>query len=478
MHAKPQREVAPAILAPDALRAQLDRNAAAEQELGERIRAAGVEYLYYQFVSLTGRVLAKVVPADQLQRNLFRGVQFHGAAVTDLAVGRDGTLVASGPEREEILAIPDAATFAVLPWDPSFGRFICNLYRRTDVDAAAGQPLPTCVRGALARAHTRFRDQTGLQLRSGTEPEMSWLGESITPWWNDRTDPSYHIGALEMMRPIVKRIISYARAMGLTMIEGDYEDNGQLELNFEYDDCERTCDRLVTYRQICVQVASEFGVTASFMAKPSATAMANGCHHNLSLWREDENIFRDPTIPTLHLTEPARHALGGLLTHSRGLLALLAPTVNSYARFWHVGAFAPTRVDWGFDNRTCAVRVSASGRLEYKLPDASVNPYLSHAVILGAMADGLEREIDPGPPQSGDSYDATVVATDSATRDFGALPKTLGDALAASTESSLARDWLGDELFQTHTALKTAEWEAFCSAVTDWHRDRYLRAIP
>ena len=252
----------------DTLNAHLERNAAAGAELADQVREAGVEFIYYQFVSLTGRVLAKLVPAEHLARNLERGVQFFGAAVTDMAVGRDGALIASGPEREEFLAIPDASTFAVLPWDRSFGRFICNLYRRTDARVEPGTPLATCVRHNLQRAHAAFRADTGLQLRSGTEPEMSWFGDTIKPWWNDATDPSYHYGALEQMRPIVKRVIAYGQAMGLTMIEGDYEDNAQIELNFAYDDCELTCDRLLTYRQICMQVATEFGVTATFMPKP------------------------------------------------------------------------------------------------------------------------------------------------------------------------------------------------------------------
>jgi glutamine synthetase len=462
----------------DTLSAHLARNATAEAELAERVREAGVEYIYYQFVSLTGRVLAKVVPAEHLARNLQRGVQFFGAAVTDMAVGRDGALIASGPEREEFLAIPDASTFAVLPWDRSFGRFICNLYRRTDARVEPGAPLPTCVRHNLQRAHAAFRAATGLQLRSGTEPEMSWIGDTIKPWWNDATQPSYHFGALELMRPIVKRVIAYGQAMGLTMIEGDYEDNAQIELNFAYDDCELTCDRLVTYRQICMQVASELGVSATFMPKPSPRAMANGCHHNLSLWDGEENVFVDPAERALHLTQTARHALGGLLAHSRPMLALLAPTVNSYARYWHVGAFAPTIVNWGYDNRTCAVRVSAPGRLEYKLPDASVNPYISHAAILAAVADGLKRQIDPGPEQSGDSWDAGVVADDQRARGFGQLPRTLGDALTALGEDDVVRSAFPADLLDAFTQLKTAEWEEFCAAVTDWHLDRYLRAIP
>jgi glutamine synthetase len=199
--------------------------------------------------------------------------------------------------------------------------------------------------------------------------------------------------------------------------------------------------------------------------------MANGCHHNLSLWRGDENVFVDEGNDTLHVSETAQHALGGILEHSRGMLALLAPTVNSYARYWDVGQFAPAVVNWGFDNRTCAVRVSASGRLEYKLPDASVNPFISHAAVLESIADGLERGIDPGSPQSEDSYG------DSAGR-FPALPRTLGDALAALAEDGVVRSALPDALYDAFVEYKTDEWERFCGTVTEWHREMYLRAIP
>jgi glutamine synthetase len=458
-------------MASAALEQRLEQNAAAQAGLAERIRESGVELVYYQFVTLNGRVMAKVAPARHLARNLERGVQFHGSAVADLATSRHGTLIASGPEREEFLALPDASTFAVLPWDTTYGRFFCDLYTRRDRAEEPGEPLPTCVRSNLARVHARFGERTGLELRSGTEPEMSWLGEDVEVWSQPNVSPAYHIGALETMRPIVKRVIAYAQAMELDMIEGDYEDTGQLELNFQFDRCERTCDRLVTYRQICAQVAREFGVIASFMPKPAVGLMANGCHHNLSLWRGDENVFVDEGNDTLHVSETARHALGGILEHSRGMLALLAPTVNSYARYWDVGQFAPAVVNWGFDNRTCAVRVSASGRLEYKLPDASVNPFISHAAVLESIADGLERGIDPGSPQSEDSYG------DSAGR-FPALPRTLGDALAALAEDGVVRSALPDALYDAFVEYKTDEWERFCGTVTEWHREMYLRAIP
>lgn len=462
----------------DRLDALLERNRAAEADLVDRVRAEGVEFVYYQFVTLNARVMAKVAPATHLSRNLFKGVQFHGSAVADLATSRHGTLIASSSEAEEFVAIPDAATFAVLPWDRRFARMYCFLFRRPDRASGAGEPLPTCVRSNLARVHEEFIAATGYELRTGTEPEMSWFGDDIQPISPPNVSPAYHIGALEMMRPIASQVVGYAQALGLDMIEGDYEDTAQLELNFMYDRAERTCDNLTTYRLVCAQVAKEHGVIASFMPKPAVGAMANGCHHNLSLWAGDTNALEEPGITELHVSEVAKHALGGILTHSRGALAVLAPTVNSYARYSDVGQFAPTIANWGYDNRTCAVRISANGRLEYKLPDASVNPYLSHAVILRVVADGLARRLDPGPPQSGDSYDDAVVAADRAARGIPPLPKTLGEALAALESDDVVRSAMTDELYAAFVEYKTDEWERFCGTVTEWHREMYLRAIP
>jgi glutamine synthetase len=199
---------------------QQEQTASELADVTGRVSESGVEHIYYQFVTLSGRVMAKVVPAAHLARNLEKGVQFHGSAITDLVSDRHGNLIASGPDAEEFLALPDTSTFAVLPWAPNTGRFFCNLYRRRDAATDHGVPLATCVRTTLRNAHERFRQATGLELRSGCEPEMSWFGGDIEPHVLPNGSPAYHIGALEMMRPIVQRVIAYAQAMGLDMIEG------------------------------------------------------------------------------------------------------------------------------------------------------------------------------------------------------------------------------------------------------------------
>jgi glutamine synthetase len=446
--------------------ADLDAVAEIQRQIADR----GVKFIYYQFVSVNGRVLAKIAPAHQLERNLQRGVQFHGSAIADLTSDRSGQLIGAGAQGAEFTALPDISTFSVLPWDTEFARFFCFLYVRDDDAERGGGPLPTDCRGVLHRRHDEFRTRHGMELRSGCEPEMSWLGPGMDPKPRAGMSPAYHQGTLDMMRPIAKKVITYAQAMGLDMVEGDYEDNYQLELNWMFDSAERTADRVLTYRQICRQVAREEGVIASFMAKPYSGVMGNGCHHNLSLWQGETNTCADPAVRELHVTDTARQAIGGILHHAAGAMAIMASTVNSYKRFWDAGLFAPNKVNWGLDNKTCTLRVSANGRLEFKVPDASVNPYLSHAVLLSVIGDGLDHKLDPGAPTSKNSYDATA--------DFPGLPLTLGDALVALGNDSVVQAGLTPELVQLFVDYKSDEWARSCGAVTDWDRDMYLEFLP
>jgi glutamine synthetase len=438
----------------------------------ELIAKHGVKYIYYQFVSINGRVLAKVVPAVHLRRNLEKGVQFHGTAIADLTSDRNGKLMGGGAQAEEFTILPDTDTFAVLPWDNEIGRFFCRVYRRADRAVDPGTPHPLDCRGLLVRTHEAFTARTGFELRSGTEPEMSWIGESVDVVSRPGVSPAYHGLTLDMMRPVFKRVISYAQALGLDMVEGDYEDNGQLELNWMFDNANATSDRLITYRQICRQVAKELGVIASFMPKPFTGVMGNGCHHNVSLWRGDENVFMDKGTQELHVTETAKHALGGMLQHAAGSMMVMASTVNSYKRYSDVGLFAPTGVDWGLDNKSCSVRVSAIGRLEYKIPDASVNPYLSHTLLLAAMERGLAEQIDPGAPQLLSSYETK------ADNPFEPLPTTLGDAIRAFAADDLVTGALGPELSDLLIEYKTDEWLRYCGVVSDWEREMYLEFMP
>ncbi|ADG88451.1 glutamine synthetase [Thermobispora bispora] len=449
-----------------------ERNAdlATLEALEKRIADAGVQYIYYQAITVTGRAVGKVVPADQLRRNAEKGVQMHRTVVADFQATRDGTLLGGGVEAAEITAIPDLDTFTVLPWDPSVGRFFCRMYEPDHRPEVGGQPFEIDVRGNLIRRHEEFTQRTGLELRTGCEPEMTWTGPGLEVSTRPDSSTAYRVEFLERYRPIYQKVMTYAKAMGFTMIEGDYEDPGQVELNWLFDTATATADRVIAYRQICRQVARELGVKASFMPKPATGKMGNGCHHNLSLWRGDENVLAEPGRREMHLTEIGKHALGGILTHAAASMAVMAPTVNSYKRYWDAGQFAPAQINWGMDNKTCTVRLSANGRLELKLPDAMVNPYLSHTVLLAAIEDGIKNQIDPGPPHQGSSYEGESR--------FTKLPLNLGEALDVFAADEVLRNAIGNETVELYLAYKRDEWARFCSHVTDWEFMMYAEDIP
>jgi glutamine synthetase len=261
----------------------------------QQIDASGVTYIYYQFISVTGRIMGKGVPAAHWETMARKGFQLVYGATANLFVDRHGEYIGYGPEAAELVGLPEPETFRVLPWDSKVARVWCTCFRgREDVENG-GSYLTSDCRNNLKLIQADFTKRTGMHLRAGLEPEMIWLkaDEDGKPTFEGMSKPyCYHIDQFSQFQPIIHKVIEYANAMGLDMIQGDHEDApGQLELNFNFDVAERTADNLSTYRQVCKQVGREMQAFPCFMPKPFMGVSANGCHHNISLWEGDDNMF-------------------------------------------------------------------------------------------------------------------------------------------------------------------------------------------
>jgi glutamine synthetase len=455
----------------------IDGRAEAVQRVRAEIDAKDISYIYYQFVSVTGRIMGKGAPADQWERMAERGFQLVYGSTANLFTDRHGNYIGYGPEASELVGLPDVETFCQLPWDPKTARVFCTLFRNREEETDPGGFLSSDCRGNLRRIHEDFERETGLHLRVGTEPEMMWLKTKPdgTPSVDGKTKPyCYHIDQFAELQPVIHKVMEYSKAMGLEMIQGDHEDApGQLELNWQFDRAEANADRLTTYRQICRQVGRELGVFPCFMPKPFMGVSANGCHHNLSLWQGEENMFLpdgdNPRMPS----KLGLQAIGGMLAHLDAMTCITAPTVNSYRRFWDTGFWAPLFADWGYQNRTTALRISAPGRFEYRSVDSAVNPYLSCAAIIKAMDDGIKRNLDPGPPEEGNIYEAIAGG-----KDVKRVPMTLGEALVALEKDTVIQDALPGEMYTVFHHYKQDEWERFCATVSDWDVAEYLDIMP
>jgi len=424
------------------------------REVRAKIDSLGIDYIYFQFVSVTGRIVGKGIPADHWERIAQKGFQLVYGSTANLYTDRHGDYIGYGPEASELIGIADPETFAQLPWDKRVARVFCTLFRNREEEEDPGSFLTSDCRGNLRRIHDQFKaDHDGLHLRVGTEPEMMWLkrGEDGQPDGGFSKPNCYHIDQFESLRPTFMKVLEYSRAMGLDMIQGDHEDApGQLELNWMFDDPLRNADRLTTYRQICAQVAREQNLIACFMTKPFMGVSASGCHHNVSLWLGGEdkvNLLGHEELPGLadsftyreggdNLFMPLEgerkpgpvglQSIAGVMQHLGGLTAIGCSTVNSYRRLWDTGFWAPVFADWGYQNRTTGMRVSAPGRFEYRAVDSMVNPYLMSAALLKSFDDGLVNGLDPGEPEQRNIYQAIEEG-----KKVKRLPMSLGESLLA-----------------------------------------------
>jgi glutamine synthetase len=219
------------------------------------------------------------------------------------------------------------------------------------------------------------------------------------------------------------------------------------------------------------QICFERGLSVTFMAKWNAELPGSSGHLHQSLWKDGANVFYDAADP-YSLSATAKSYLAGQVALMPELTALYAPTVNAYKRYVP-GVWAPLTASWGSENRTCAIRTIAGGpkgtRLEYRQTAADINPYVAIATCLASGLYGIEKRLPLPKEGKGDASRGDA--------GFAALPRTLREANTWLSQSTAARQILG-EAFVDHY-VRTRDWEVrqYERAVTEWELKRYFEAI-
>ena len=246
---------------------------------------------------------------------------------------------------------------------------------------------------------------------------------------------------------------------------------GQIEINICYGDALTTADNTVLFRSIVKQVAVQHGMRATFMPKPFADQSGSGMHVHTSLRADGENVFASSDGTP---NEIMGKWLAGLLKHAPAMGLIGAPTANGPRRI-EPYTFAPTHIHWGLDNRTVLARCivepgSPANRVEFRAGGADANPYLMIAGLLGAGADGITNDLEPGPMSVGDMYTTPGECVALASTLQGAIQAFSGSELAAAMGENFARSFVS--LAQAEGAL--AADNATEDDVNDWERDRYI----
>jgi glutamine synthetase len=367
----------------------------------------------------------------------------------------------------------DLSTLRKLTWQPGTALIQCDL---TWLDGRG--PVRPSPRQILSAVVDKARGM-GVDAYAGTELEFILFDDTYEAAWDsgyqgltpsNRYNVDYSVLGGTKVEPLLRDIRNHMYAAGLTVESAKGECNyGQHEIAFKYDHVIRTADNHTVYKTGAKEIAGLHGKALTFMAKYDARE-GNSCHIHMSLRGTDGSIVFDPP----GMADSDRGKAGGSVLFDRftaGIQAsmreftlLYAPNINSYKRF-QPGSFAPTAIAWGFDNRTCALRIVGHGaglRLENRVPGGDVNPYLAMAGMLASGLYGIEHELELEPAFGGNAYDS----------DKPRVPTTLREARDLFAASELAREVFGEDVVAHYVNYADVELAAFDAAVTDWERFR------
>ena len=255
---------------------------------------------------------------------------------------------------------------------------------------------------------------------------------------------------------------------------------GQHEIDFEYSDALSTADNATTFKYALKEIAKQHGLYASFMPKPIFGINGSGMHTHQSLasLSTGKNVFYDAN-DKYSLSPIAKSYMAGVLKHARAMIAILAPTVNSYKRLVP-GYEAPTYLVWGRRNRSALIRVpmisagrSVEGtRMELRCPDPSANPYLAFAVMIAAGLDGVENNLELPDPVEESLYEMDAARV--AQQGIRELPGSLDEAIDEMRADPVVTGALGDHVLSNFLEAKRAETEDYRIHVSQWELERYL----
>jgi glutamine synthetase len=433
----------------------------------------GVQLVRFLYCDNGGVIRGKSAHIGALARRMHSGIGLVKGMQSFTSVDTLAPDATYGPVGE-IRLIPDPDTFVILPYAPRSGQMLVNMI---ELDHT---PWALDPRSFLQRMVARATD-AGLTFDAAFENEF-YLAVRTEDGYRpvDRSLCFSAIG-MESTEEVIQDIVAALTAQGLTVELSHPELGwGQQELSIRHAPALRAADQQLTYRQTVRGVAAHHGLIASLAPKPFADQAGSGAHLHWSIWDTDHKVNRLVDAAGKDgLSALARGAIGGVLAHLPGLLALTTPSVNSFRRLQpHYWSSAYTA--WGIENREAAVRVPSrywddqdgSANLELKASDASANPYISLGGVMAAALDGIERGLDPGEPVDQDPGNLTGAEREA--RGIRRFPETAGEALDELERDDVLMDALGRPLGNEYLKVRRAEAAAYAERDTAYELDQHF----
>ena len=437
-----------------------------KEEILELVEQEDVEFIRLQFTDISGCFKNVAITASQLERALNNDYMFDGSVIEGFV----------RVEESDMYLYPDLETFAIYPWRPQQGkvaRLICDVYT-ADRKPFEGDPRYV-IKKVVAEAK-----KMGFTMDIGPECEFFLFNTDDFGQPTNQTDEHasyFDMSPNDRAENVRRDIILNLEDMGY-VIEASHHElaPGQHEIDFQYENALSAADDIQTFKMAVKTIAKNHGLHATFMPKPHYGQSGSGMHVNISLSDgEGVNLFNDPTDEN-GLSPLAYHFMAGILKHIKGITAIANPLVNSYKRLVP-GYEAPIHIAWSGRNRSPLIRVPSNRgkntRIELRSPDATANPYLIFALCLAAGLEGIRENLVPPAPVSGNLYRLTEEELRDANIEI--LPRTLGEAIQELQKDSFLLNVLGSHLSEKYIEAKSEEWNEYCTRITDWELNRYLR---
>ncbi|TMK94638.1 MAG: glutamine synthetase [Actinobacteria bacterium] len=432
-----------------------------------RIEEEGVEFALLWFTDIEGHLKSFAITPSEIEDALDDGMGFDGSSITGF----------NAIEESDMVAIPDPATFQVMPWkegETKVARMIC------DVVTPDGKPYEGDPRHVLRRALERMQSMGFDHFNVGPELEYFLFRDQAGAETLDEGG-YFAMTSLDAATELRQETIHALETMGIPVEYAHHEVGpSQHEIDIRFAPALEMADHTVTYRLIVKEIAAKNGVYATFMPKPIFGENGSGMHTHQSLFTDGRNAFFDGD-DRWHLSDAGKAFIAGQLRHAREIAGVFAQWVNSYKRLVP-GYEAPVYVAWSQRNRSALIRIplykpgsEQATRAEIRCPDPACNPYLTFAALLHAGLEGIEHGYELPEPMETNLYHLT--AEQRRERGIISLPETLGEAIDELAQSDLVRKALGPHVFDRYVELKRKEWDEYRVQLTTWEMDRYLPVL-
>ncbi|MBU2461346.1 glutamine synthetase family protein [bacterium] len=435
-----------------------------KEDVLKLVKERDVKFIRLWFTDILGQLKSFAITDVELERALEQGMGFDGSSITGY----------QDIEESDMIAMPDLATFQILPWRPSekaVARMFC------DVLLPGGKPYEGDPRYALKKALERAKEMGFDHYYIGPELEYFYFSSSDGTEVLDRGG-YFDLTTLDAASDLRRETILALEAMGIHIEYSHHEvAPSQHEIDMRYADALQMADNVMTYRLVVKEIAQKYGVYATFMPKPMFGQNGSGMHTHQSLFKGEKNSFFDLN-DKYHLSDTAKMFIAGQLKHAREMSCVFAQWVNSYKRLVP-GYEAPVYIAWSQRNRSALIRVPVyhpgkeyATRAELRCPDPACNPYLTFAVILNAGLDGIEKGYKLPEPMDKNLYHLTDTQRQEAGIEM--LPGSLGEAISLAENSETVRQALGEHIFPRFIELKKKEWEEYRIQITEYELNKYL----